>query len=144
MYCMKCGTEFEADTCPKCGEPAPTSNDFVPPETPTEQTTPAAVEFKPATEVCIKCGGSKFSHHVLAVREPKGCGTYLLCLAVVALFVFAYSSMQAALSIVFGTVVTLPAAIIACILLIFYILRDKTDIHTYAVCENCGRTYIVE
>ena len=81
---------------------------------------------------------------MLAVREPKGCGTYLLCLVVVGLFVFVYSAIQTTIAAMFGAIVTLPAAIIACILLIFYILRAKTEIHTYAVCENCGRTYIIE
>lgn len=132
MKCSKCEDVFEGQFCPNCGAPAPA---------PADQT---AVEFKPITEVCSKCGGSKFSHHVLAVREPKGCGTYLLCLVVVGLFVFVYSAIQTTIAAMFGAIVTLPAAIIACILLIFYILRAKTEIHTYAVCENCGRTYIIE
>lgn len=121
MTCEKCGTNFEGETCPSCGASA-TSKEWTSPQKPAQQEVPE----RPAP-VCPVCGKQHVSYQAIVVQESNALAT------VVAFLLAFFASM-------FFNSLQIPLLFPILAVLFVALLRRKTTVHTYAVCQECGHT----
>lgn len=113
MYCTKCGTSFEGNCCPSCGQPAVKLNEQQPP---IYQTTPI-YQAPPIQGGCPKCGSQNVQVTTETTAHTKGFGLGKGCLG---WLIFGW----------FGWLCGLCG-----------MGKGKTTSNTFRVCGNCGHRF---
>ena len=126
-YCTKCGAVIPVGTkfCHKCGkvcEPPDLSPKIHTQLLPASQPVAPSNVYAPnqsSRHICPWCHSNNITYQVINESKPMGCFTFLFY-------------------------ILLAITILGLLIVIPLMLRKKTETHTYAICQSCGRRWRIK